>query len=120
MKSELISGIKKGTKQAAANQASELLFEIFKSLMGDKMPDFFNTDAGKELAKGFVAFATIGVVEHLDVLEDDEDEDNEKYENMIVEYAQLQVQTATMKILEPHLDEVKKAVKILFKQYKKK
>ena len=110
MKDKLINSVKKGAEQATVNQTSELLFGVFRSMMGDNVPDFFNTDLGKELAKSFVAFGIMGMSEHLNLPASSE---------VVSECAQLQIQTSSMRILEPHIEKLKEAGLALVNQNKK-
>lgn len=102
----VLSGIKDGATQAATDELSEVLLRVFDRMLGGKAPDFFETPVGRELAKGFIAAAVMTASDHFDLPVSKE---------AVRKCAKLQVQTATMRILQPHIGELRRAAMALMK-----
>lgn len=91
-------GVKQGVKQGVTDEVGELFLDIAKNVAGENN-SLFNSDTGRELGKAMAAVAVFFVVDTIS--------DNTK---MIKECAQLQIQTASMRLLQPNLRHITDAI----------
>lgn len=96
-----------GVKQAATDEAGEALVDLFTQLVGD--PEWVNTKERREVAKGLMGAALIVLSDNLDLPVDT---------TAVREAASLQVQTATMRLLGPHMAKLREAATVLVEKAK--
>lgn len=92
-------GVVEGAKQAATNEASEILADLGKKLLGNH--PFLNTPQGKELSKVVVALLIAEVAPKTGI------------DINLHPLAKLQVQTCVMNLLSEHMGIITDAVKRL-------
>lgn len=94
-KCDYTHAVKDGLAQATADEVGEALLDVASDILGQRVEQFASTPQGRELMKALMAVLLLEVLPHVPALPIPAEQ--------VQRGARLQVQTATMRLVQPHV-----------------